>query len=155
PDVVQVAVVGLSDHRVDRADLLVARLRERPARDGVHGDPDREGVGQDDRRLDVPELADLKEPRRLAEAVADVNGRGDLLLKEIPRVRKDRGHSGAHGFSLDDRLMPDAHAGHVRDRVPLPRRENPGLYTELPDSRTILRECRGGEEKKDEDASSS
>ena len=116
-DVVEAAVVGLADERVDRAHLLVARLRERVAHDRIHRRADAERVGQDDRRLDRAELVDLRRAGELAERVADEHRPGHLVLKDVAAVRHDRGDAGAHAVALDDGRVPDAHARHVGDRV--------------------------------------
>ena len=47
------------------------------------------------------ELVDLGGARELAEGVADEDRAGDLVLKEVAAVRKDRGHAGADGVALD------------------------------------------------------
>jgi hypothetical protein len=116
-DVVETAVVGFADQRVDRSHLLVARLSDRVAHDGVHRRADAQRVGQHDRRLDRTELVDLCRSRQLAERIADKHRPGDLVLKHVAAVRHDRGDARTHTVTLDDGRVPDAHALDVRDRI--------------------------------------
>ena len=69
-DVVEPAVVRFADERVDRTDLLVARLGDRVADDSVNRDADAERVREDDRRFDGAELRDLRRARQLAKRIA-------------------------------------------------------------------------------------
>ena len=81
PNVVQVAVVRLGDDRVDRTDLLVAGKLEHPLDQRVGDAGDVQGVGQQDRRLDLAKLVDLSRTHQFAEAVAHEYGRRDFFLK--------------------------------------------------------------------------
>ena len=63
-DVVERAVVRLADHRVDRAHVLHAGLREHPADHRVGRLPDAERAGEQDRRLELAELAHLRRAER-------------------------------------------------------------------------------------------
>jgi hypothetical protein len=83
-DVVEPAVVRLANERVDRTDLLVARLGDRVADDGVNRHADAERIRQDDRRFDRAELRDLRRARQLAKRIADEHRAGDLVLKQLP-----------------------------------------------------------------------
>jgi hypothetical protein len=143
-DVVQPAVVGLPDQRVDRSHLFVPGLRERIGDDAFDAGADAEGVGEDDRRLDLPELEDLSRSRQLAERVADEHRAGHLVLKEVPAVRQDGRHSGADVVALDDRGVTDLHAGDVGDRVERTRREHAGRKAEVARSRFLLGAARDG-----------
>ena len=137
-DVVQAAVVGLADERVHGPDVLVAGLGERPADDRVDGDADPERVGQNDRRFDGAELLHLRRSGELAEGVADKDRAGHLLTKEIPGVRKDRGHACPHGVSRHQSRVSDAHASDIRDGVERPRAAGAGLDAEVTRARTAL-----------------
>ena len=96
-------------HRIDRADLLVARLLQRPAHHGFHRHPDRQRIGQHDRGLEIAELADLQEPRGLAEAVFASSlssyGGADLLCSEhwLDRIQFDAPH--VSGESVEQILL--------------------------------------------------
>jgi hypothetical protein len=118
--------------------LLVARPGEGPADDGIDRRPDGQRVGQDDRSLDVSQLPHLQEARGLAETVSDKHRGRDLTLKQVPAVWQDGSHTRADRISFHDRGMPDPDSRHVRDRVPLPRRQHAGTNTQVPDPRPLL-----------------
>ena len=106
-NVVQVAVVGFADQRVDRADLLVARLRERPARPSRPAPPPTDSVlvstiGD----LDRAELLHLRRAGELSERVADEHGARHLLAEQIPAVRKHRRDPGADAVALTTVVWP-------------------------------------------------
>src|SRR5690606_36300362 len=120
-DVVEVAVVGFADHRIDRTHVVVPgegeRVVDQRVRRGGHG----ERVGRHDRGFDVAQLRDLGGAGQLAEAVADVHRGRHLLAEDVARVRHDRGDAGAHVVAANQGLVADGHAGDVGDRVPVPR----------------------------------
>ena len=93
-DVVQVAVVRLAHHDVHRLHVLVPRERQQPAEDGVRHARDAQRAGQDDRRLQLAQLPDLRDARELAEAVPHRHRGRDLFLERVAAVREDRGHAG-------------------------------------------------------------
>jgi hypothetical protein len=59
-NVVQTAVVGLADERIDRPNGLVASLLQRPAYRAFNRCPHAESVRQDNRSFDRAELVDLR-----------------------------------------------------------------------------------------------
>jgi hypothetical protein len=148
-DVVQAAIVGLPDNRVDRTHAFIARLRQRPSGHRVHGDANGERVRQNDRRLDVAELANLKEPGRLAEPVADVHGSRDFLLEEVAAMRKNGRHAGSDRVPFDESLVADANARDVGDRIPLSRREDARRDAEIADAGTLLSDDVAGQKHAD------
>ena len=132
PDRVQhVAVVGLAHHRVDRANLLHARLREQPADHRVRGAPDAQRAGEQDRRLELAQLVHLRHAKQLAEAVPDVDGGGDAVEKGVAGMRQDGGDAGTDGVADANRGLADANAGDVGDRVQGTRREGAGDDAEV------------------------
>ena len=73
-----------------------------PADDRVHGGADGQRIGEDDRRLDRPELLHLRRAGEFPERVADKHGAGDFLLEQVAAVREDRGHAGADLVTVGD-----------------------------------------------------
>jgi hypothetical protein len=55
-------------------------------------------------------LADLQEPRGLAEAVTNPDHHRHLALEEVAAVRNDNRHPGAHSLVANQRAVPDAAA---------------------------------------------
>ena len=137
-DVVERAVVGLADERVDRADVLVAGPRERPSDDGVERRADGERVREDDRRFDRAELFDLRRSRQLAERVAHEDRARHLFPKQIAAVRQDGRHPGAHGFGADDGRVADGNPRDIGDGIERPGESRPGA---MPRSRARGRSC--------------
>ena len=118
PDVVQIAVVALEDDGVHgafgAADLVVAR--EHIAHAGRKGRADRERIGQDQRRLEIPELLHLHESRALAEAVDHMDRGGAAVMEQIPLVRQQGCHARLH-IAIRQRAVPDRDPRHVGDEV--------------------------------------
>ena len=147
-DIVQAAVVGLAHDGVDGNHLLIAGLRERVFHDGFAGTPDAEGIGEHDGRFDDAEFVDLGGAGELAEAVADIDGGGRLLLKEIAFVREDGGDAGVDaGGIVVDGYLAYAHAGDVGDGVVLARRQDAGLQANFTGARASLGGHQGGAEQ--------
>src|SRR5690606_2416516 len=82
-DVVDDAVIGLADYGVDGEDALIARLGERPFNEAGDALGDGEGVGEDDRRLDLAELLDLGGAGEFPVAVAGGEAGGGLVLEGV------------------------------------------------------------------------
>jgi hypothetical protein len=62
-NVIQVAIIGFTDHGIDGHHLLISRLRERPVENGLHARRHRQRVRQYDGSLDLAELRHLAEAR--------------------------------------------------------------------------------------------
>ena len=96
-DIVQQAVIGFADDGVYRADILIARLGERPFDGGGAGFGDIERVGEQDRRFHLPQFDDLGRSHEFAvRIIGDEAGR-HLVLEEIAAMRQDRGDAGIDG----------------------------------------------------------
>src|SRR5512133_1991920 len=76
------------------------------------------------------------------------------IREQISAVRKDRGHARSHGVALDNRGVPYAHPGDVRDGVEVPWRKHARLDAEVARASALRgerardgghREERGGE----------
>ena len=117
PEVVQHAVVGLADHRVDRPDGRHSGLLEHPLRERIGGTPYAQGRGEQDRRFGLAELVHLGAADELAETIPDVDGRRNAVQEEISTVREYGGDTRAHRRSFDEGRMTDAHAGNIGDRI--------------------------------------
>jgi hypothetical protein len=137
-DVVQPAVIGLSDHRVDRRHPLVAGLCQRIGNHRLYRCADAQRVGQHDGRLDRAELLDLGRPGQLAEGVPHEHRPGHLVLEQVARVGQDRRHTGPDGVAFDDRRVPDADALDVGDRIERPGGEDAGLDAQVSRPRPAL-----------------
>jgi hypothetical protein len=116
-DVVEIAVVGFTDHRVHGEHLLVPRQRQHVADEGVGHARHAQGGSQQDRGLDLAQLLHLGHTGQLAEAVTHEDGAGHLLEEEIAGVRQDGGHAGAHGVAADDGRLADLDTGDVGDGI--------------------------------------
>ena len=123
-DVVQARVVRFAHERVDRANRLVARLRQGVGDDRLEGGPNGQSVGQDDRRLDRAQLLDLRRAGKLAEGVAHENGARDFLLKQVAAVGEDGRDARMDLLSIVDRRMPDPDSRDVGDGVEWSGRED-------------------------------
>ena len=135
-DVVQgPAVVRLPHEGVHRADVGVAVLGQGEGHHGLKRRPHGERVRQDDRRLDRPQLLDLRPSRELAERIADEHGARDLVLEQVAAVGQDCRHPGADAVAFHECLVPDAHARDVGDRVQRTRREHAGRDAEVTGAR--------------------
>src|SRR5687768_8124051 len=120
-DVVQPAVVRLTDERVHRSYRFVALGVQRVVDERLDGRRDGERVRKDDRRLNRPQLVDLRRAGEFAESVADVNRARDLPLKQITLGRDDGGDTGADQVAFAQRRVAYLHASDVRNRVMAPR----------------------------------
>ena len=70
-------------------------------------------------------------PVILPKPLPDVERRRHAIGEQIAAVRENGRDAGAHGVALDDRRLPDAHAGDVGDGVELSRRKDAGLDAEV------------------------
>ncbi len=120
-DVIQPAVVGFADDWVHGKHVGVRGKGKGVIDQRVGRGRHAERVGQHDRRFDIAQLRDLRGAGQLAEAVADVHGGRNLVLEDVARVGQDGRHTGAYVVAFDQALLPDQHARHVGDRIPLAR----------------------------------
>ena len=88
----------------------------RPADQRVGAGRHREGVGQQDRRLQLAEFLDLHQPDALAEAVQHLGGGDRLVAENVAVMRQDGGDAGAH-VAFQHRGVTDRDPRHVGDRV--------------------------------------
>ncbi len=137
-DVVQARVIRFTHDRIDRADRFVAQLRQRIGHDRLKSGADGQCVGQDDRRLDRPQLLDLCRAGELSEGVAHKHGAGDLLLEEIAAVGEDGRHAGVDLIPLVDGRLPDSNATDVGDGIQRPGWEDARRDTQVTRSRPAL-----------------
>jgi hypothetical protein len=86
-DVVQRAVVRLADDGIDGAHVLHPGPGQQPLHHGVGGAPDAQRARQQDRRLQLAQLPDLRHADQLAEPVATTTAAGT-------RSRKGRRRAG-------------------------------------------------------------
>src|SRR6185503_5062300 len=128
---VQGAVVRLGHKGIDRSHVLHARLLEHPAHQGIGGAPDTERAREENGRLQLTELRELRGAEELSEAVSDMQRRGDAVEKEIALVRQDRGDAGANGVALVHGRVPYPHARNVGDGVVRPWCEDTRLHAEI------------------------
>ncbi len=121
-NIVEVAVVALQYQRVDSgtaaADLRVAQAAA--PHHGVEQRADGEGVAQQNRRLQLPQLIQLHQSQRLGEAVEHRAAARQRLVEQIAR-RHDGGDAGL-AFAVGQSVMPDADARHVAQAVGRPGR---------------------------------
>lgn len=142
PDVVQVAAVARSHHRVHSpgryADLRIAFQHIGGA--GVGHEAHIERIGQQDGRLDRTQLARLFETGGLAVAVDGINPRGYLFPEGIAGVGQGGGHARADRagsrlqspLPLDEGRVPDQDALHVGDGVQRPWGQLPITFGQSP-----------------------
>ena len=119
PDVVQAAVVALADDRVHAAGglanirITLQHILHQCRLHGTHT----EGIGEQDRRFQRPQLVDLDQAGRLAEAVDDMAGRQHLIVEHIARMRQQSRHAGLD-IAVRQGAVPHRHARHIADLVP-------------------------------------
>ena len=138
-DIVQAAVVRLAHERVDRPDLLVARLRERVPHDRLH------------RRADARACWSARSASRSCRARRPASSPRACrtrcrrtprppLCPETDCRRAARWRSRRSGrIALDERGVADPHAGDVGDRVERTRRKYARVDIEIARSRPSLR----------------
>ena len=129
---------------------LHARLRQQPADHRVGRAPDAQRAGEQDRRLELAELGHLRHAEQLAEAVADVDGGGDAVEKDVAGMGQDGGDAGPDRVADANRGLADAHAGDVGDRVQRTRREGAGDDAEVAGARGALGAQGARDEKAEE-----
>ena len=130
---------------------LIERTLAMPGCSSSHSDhrvgrlPHAERAREENRRLQLAELAQLRDAGDLPEPVADVERRRHAIGEQIAAVRKDRRHAGANAVALDDRRLPHAHAGDIGDGVQFARREHARLDAQIAGARTLRNGRRGAE----------
>ena len=88
-DIVQLTVVGLAHHRIDRINVPVAFLAEGVFDDSLYGEAYTKSIGKDDGGLYVTQFLHLGAACQLAKSIADKDGCGDLLPENIAVVGED------------------------------------------------------------------
>src|SRR5262245_18525973 len=116
-NVLKVAVVGLANYDIDRANFFITRSRERVFDCAGDSLGYIEGIGQDHRRFYVTQLPYLGAPSQLAKAISYEYSRRNFLAKEVSRMRNDGGHSGPDRISLAERGVTHRHARNIGDCV--------------------------------------
>ena len=131
-DVVHLAVVRFAHEAVHGADEFISGLRERPLDHALEPRAHVERIRKDDRRFDVPELLHLRVARHLAEGVAEEDPGGNLLFKDIARMRANRGNARVHaGGIVLEGYLTHKDAVDVRNGIEAPRRENAEFDSEI------------------------
>ena len=128
---VELAVIGFRDEGVDGANVGETGLLQHPSDEGIRCFPDAKRAGQQNRRLELAELHDLRRSQKLAEAVGDVDGGWDPLRKEIAGVGEHGRDAGANPFAFHDRRVPHAHARYIGDGIERAGAKNTRCNTEL------------------------
>ncbi len=126
-------------HEVFGADPRLS-LRQ-PLDTGLMNGPDREGVGQEDRRIQETRFVHLGAPGDLSGSVQDSDRGRDPGGESRPLVGVDGGHPRANRsladlqrpLTVDDCGVTDAHAGDIRDRVQGTRWERADRDPEVPE----------------------
>jgi hypothetical protein len=93
PYIVESAIIGFSDNRVDGSDIFISGEPEHIVDYSICHVPNAKRIGQEDRCFDLAKLLNLRAPDEFAKSVPDNYGCRHLLLKEISIVRKYRGHA--------------------------------------------------------------
>ena len=124
-DVVETAVVGLTDHGIDRSHLLHVRLRQQPADHRVGGSPYTQGAGEEKRRLELRVLLELRHAQELPEAVHHEEGGGHSFSKDIAAVWQNRCDTGVDRIPRVNRRVSHPDAGDVGDRIQRAGGEHP------------------------------
>ena len=125
--IVQVAVVALRHHHIDRSRLFpdaaipFHQILQRPL---CHR-RDRKGVGEQYGGFNGAQLLHLDQAGGFPVSVDDVHRRRHLFAEEVSRMGKDRRHAGPNPFPLPEGAVAHRNPLHIGDRVNLSRRENP------------------------------
>ncbi len=135
-DVVEPAVVGLTDDHVDGNDVLIAGLGQHPVQDGIGRARHGQRIGQHDGRLDLAQFDDLGRSHQLAVAVAHGNAGRRLVLEDVSAVGQDGGGPGANVEPFDQREVADAQIGYVGDGVEPARRKDAGRHAQVAQPRS-------------------
>jgi hypothetical protein len=143
-DIELIPIVRLAHYRIDRADILHSLLAQHPLGHRIRSFPDAEGAGEKDRSLKLAELIDLRRAEQFSKTVADDNGGGNSLQKEVTRMRENRGDAGPDRIALDYRNLPDQNSRDISDAIQRARRKNTRRDSELTRAGTGLRDRRRG-----------
>src|SRR5262249_45714940 len=125
------------------------RLLEKPLDHRVGRLPNAQCAREKNRRLQLAELAHLRDAGDLSESVADVDGGGHTICEDVATVWKDRGHAGVNAISLDNRCLADTNSRDIADGVQRAGSEDARLHAEIARA-DALRGGRGGTESHDE-----
>ncbi len=143
PDIVEIAVVGFTDDWIDGADIPVFGNGQHIVHDAIGGLPGVQRIGQDDRSLDLAQLANLGRANKLPEPVSDEHCGSDFFGEEVTVMGKDRCRACADGISSNQSDMTDEHTTNISDRVEWPPRKNPRLEADLESPGAFLPAQRG------------
>ena len=91
----------------------------------------------------VPSSSTCVDPASLPKALPTNTAPATLSWNTLPAVRHDRRDAGADASPLDDRRVPDAHAGDVGDRIERARRVDAWRDAEIARPRLRLSDCAG------------
>ena len=118
-DIVQHAVVALTDQRIDGAglDADIFILLQHILDQGVGGSADAQSVGHDDGGFNGAQLFHLHQTHGLAEAVDDAGRSHNLLLEHVALVGQNGGNAGIDIGTVTDGHMANFHAGNVGNQV--------------------------------------
>jgi hypothetical protein len=119
-DVVEHRIPGLTDHWLDRREVVVGQLLQQRV---VHH-PDARGIGQTDGRAEDSQLVELDKARYFTVAVRHVETARQVLLADLAG-RPDGGDSRPNRTAtyvqrtstVNEGLMAHLDAGHVGDRI--------------------------------------
>ena len=135
-DVVQAAVVGLADHGVDRRTASFPGCASVYAMTRLHGRADIQRIREDDRASRSCRVPPPASTRRACRTRCRRTRRpATLSWKRLPR--RARSPSRRCGrVALDERDVPDAHAGDIGDGIQRTGSENAGRQPEIARPRT-------------------
>lgn len=95
-DQIDAAVIGLTNYRVQRKEISIARGVQGPFDNADGGIGNIQGIGQQDWGFDFPQFNNLRDPDDFTIPIAlEIAGR-DLLLIEIARMGQDGRDAGMH-----------------------------------------------------------
>lgn len=80
-DVVQIAIIGFANNRIDGEDVLIAGLSKRVFDGAGDAFGDAQRVGENDGRFQVAQLFHLRAAGEFAEGIGREYRRGNLLLE--------------------------------------------------------------------------
>src|SRR5215467_10827670 len=140
-NIIEPAVVGFTDERINAKNVLVFRLGQRPTGYGCRGVPDAQRVGENDGRFNLAELVYLRGSDEFSKRVVDVNGACHFVLKNVSCVRQDCRNARPDVFTFNESDLADLDASHIGDRVVGSGLVDAGMDAKLARSRAMFLRC--------------
>ena len=138
-DVVELSVVGLSDHGIDAADIFITLHVQGVTQYALDALSHGKGIRQHDRRLDIAQFPYLRHTGQLAETVADIHSCRAFHAEDIAFMGHDGRHAGTDIIAFNERYLPDADTRYVGDGIVGSGVKDPGFNAEIAEAAPAFR----------------